>query len=59
MKWWPKKQAAYLKHETNRSVMLFPQHALDFANDAGAGMSIGNNLTRMQFQLLLKNGTRF
>lgn len=59
MKWWPKKQVSYLKHETNRSVILFPQRDLSFANDANAEMSIGNQLTRMQFQLLLKNKTHF
>lgn len=36
MKWWPKKQVSCLKYETNRSVILFPQCDLSFANDASA-----------------------
>lgn len=61
IKHWPKKthQVSYLKHETNRSVILFPQHDLSFASDASAEMSIGNNLIRTQFQFLLKNKMHF
>jgi len=39
--------------------MLSPQRDLSFADDASVEMSVGNSLTWMQFQLLLKNKTHF